>query len=71
MRSKEYKGLRYHLLHEMLLLRAKKRVHGMNVFKEVRATQKLMVKLRKDNPLTAEKTHVESPKLQERKRTRS
>lgn len=68
MRGKEYRNLRYHYLHELTQLRARKRVHGQVIIKETRAIQRLLVKLRKEYPLKSEKSNA-GTKLQDSKRT--
>jgi hypothetical protein len=68
MRDKDYCGLRYHWLHELIQLRAKKRVHGATITKETKAIQRTLAKLRKDNPLKSEKKDA-GTKLSGRKHT--
>jgi len=47
-RPKEYIDLRYWWLHELRQIRAKFRVHGLNVKREIKVVQKELARLRKE-----------------------
>lgn len=47
-RPKTYLNLRYWWLHELAQLRAKRRIHGANVKKDVKIAQKELARLRKE-----------------------
>lgn len=47
-RSKHYYNVRLWLLHELRILRAKRRVSGLNTLKEIKTAQRALVKVREE-----------------------